>query len=45
VLGTLGIWSVVIGNLLAVASMGAYVWLTHPTLRHRLSAEPLHVRV
>jgi hypothetical protein len=45
VLGTLGIWSVVIGNLLAVCSMGAYVWLTHPTLRHRLSGEPLHVRV
>jgi hypothetical protein len=45
VLGTLGIWSVLVGNLLAVASMGWYVWQTHPALRHRLRAEPLQVRV
>jgi len=29
VLGTLGIWSVFVGNLLAVAAMGWYVWQTH----------------
>jgi hypothetical protein len=45
VLGALGIWSVLVGNLLAVASMGWYVWETHPALRHRLRAEPLQLRV
>ena len=34
VLGTLGVWSVLVANLLAVLSMGWYVWRTHPTLRH-----------
>jgi hypothetical protein len=45
VLGTLGIWSVFVGNLLAVASMGWYVWETHPALRHTLRARPMQVRV
>ena len=45
VLGTLGIWSVFVGNLLAVGSMGWYVWQTHPALRHRLRAEPMQVRI
>jgi hypothetical protein len=34
VLGALGVWSVLFANLLAVLSMGWYVWRTHPTLRH-----------
>jgi hypothetical protein len=34
VLGSLGVWSVLVANLLAVVSMGWYVWRTHPTLRH-----------
>jgi hypothetical protein len=45
VLGTLGIWSVFLGNLLAVGAMGWYVWRTHPILRHTLRTEPLHIRV
>ena len=34
VLGSLGVWSVLVANLLAVLSMSWYVWRTHPTLRH-----------
>jgi hypothetical protein len=34
VLGSLGVWSVLVANLLAVLSMGWYVWRTHPKLRH-----------
>jgi hypothetical protein len=45
VLGTLGIWSVFVANLLAVGSMGWYVWQTHPVLRYRLRAQPVHVKI
>jgi len=45
VLGTLGVWSTLAANLLAVASMGWYVWVTHPMLRAKLRGEPLSVRV
>lgn len=45
VLGTLGWWSVVVGNLIAVLAMGWQVWRTHPGLQHRLLQEPLDVRV
>jgi hypothetical protein len=45
VLGTLGIWSVFAGNVLAVGSMGWYVWQTHPALRYKLRAQPTQVRV
>jgi len=45
VLGALGIGSVVIGNVLAVGSMGWYVWQTHPVLQHQLRTERLQVRV
>jgi hypothetical protein len=45
VLGGLGVWSVLVGNLLAVVSMGWYVLQTHPTLRHKLFHEPVNVRV
>jgi len=39
VLGSLGVWSVLVANLLAVLSMGWYVWRTHPTLRHGARSE------
>jgi hypothetical protein len=45
VLGTLGWWSVGIGNLVAVGGMGWYVWATHPVLRERLRHGPVEVRV
>ena len=38
-LGTLGVWSVTIANILGIAVMGWYIWATHPRLR-RLSEEP-----
>lgn len=38
-LGSLGVWSVTIANVLAIAVMGWYIWATHPRLR-RLSEEP-----
>jgi hypothetical protein len=42
----LGIWSVIIANMLAVAVMGWYVWHSHPSLRHSLTtAHPAPVRV
>ncbi len=44
VLGTLGIWSVLVANVLAVSAMGWYVWATHPLLRRRLH-EPVQVHV
>lgn len=44
--GGLGIWSVIIANILAVAAMGFYVWRTHPSLRQELTtAEPVPVRI
>src|SRR5216683_1849910 len=45
VLGTIGWWSVAVGNLLAVLAMGWQVWRTHPILQRRLFHEPMHVRV
>ncbi|HEX9283910.1 MAG TPA: hypothetical protein VF882_08975 [Gemmatimonadales bacterium] len=44
VLGTLGVWSVLGANVLAVAAMGWSVWATHPVLRRRLH-EPVQVHV
>ena len=38
-LGSLGVWSVTVANLLGIAVMGWYIWATHPRLR-RLSEEP-----
>jgi len=38
-LGSLGVWSVTIANVLAIAVMGWYIWATHPRLR-RLADEP-----
>jgi hypothetical protein len=45
VLGMLGVWSVLVGNVLAVASMGWFVWRTHPVLRQHLRHDLLSVRV
>jgi hypothetical protein len=39
VLGTLGVWSMLVANVLAVCAMGWYVWATHPVLRRRLHEE------
>lgn len=45
IMGDLGIWSVLVANVLAIAVMGFYVWQTHPTLRRRLTGQPREVRV
>ena len=42
----LGIWTVIIANILAVGVMGWYVWLSHPSLRQSLTTpypEPVRV--
>jgi len=44
-LGAWGVWLTLVANFLAVASMGWYVWATHPMLRAKLRGEPLSVRV
>lgn len=36
ILETLAWWSVLVGNLLAAATMGTYMWKVHPALRSRL---------
>lgn len=33
-LGSLGVWSVTVANVLSIAVMGWYIWSTHPRLRH-----------
>lgn len=38
-LGSLGVWSVTIANIIGIAVMGWYIWATHPRLR-RLTEEP-----
>ena len=43
VLGTLGWWSVVVGNLFAVGCMAAWIWRRHPALRNVLQ-RPIEVR-
>jgi len=45
VLGTIGSWSVVVANFLAVLAMGWHVWRTHPLLQHRLLEEHPQLRV
>ena len=35
-LGALGVWSVAVGNVLAVGTMGLWIWRTHPGLRQTL---------
>jgi len=38
-LGSFGVWSVTIGNVIAIAVMTAYLWARHPRLHH-LSEKP-----
>lgn len=45
VLGTLGVWSVLGANALAVYSMGSQVWWTHATLRRELREKSIEVRI
>lgn len=45
VLGDLGYWAVSVANLVAVAAMGAWVWATHPLLRHELTDQPVQTQV
>lgn len=40
VLGAVGLWSVVIGNLIAVSAMGYRVWRERPELRERFAHVP-----
>ncbi|HWC73140.1 MAG TPA: hypothetical protein VG454_04315 [Gemmatimonadales bacterium] len=44
-LGSLGIWSVTVANLLGIAVMGWYIWATHPILRHFGEQPPPAIRV
>lgn len=39
-LGPLAWWSIAVGNLLAVAAMGYYLWVKHPGLKAALAADP-----
>lgn len=45
VIGALSWWAVGFGNVLAVATMAAWVWRTHPLLRRRLARVPADTRV
>jgi hypothetical protein len=45
VLGTIGWWSVIVANFLAVLAMGWHVWRTHPMLQRRLLEEHPQLRV
>lgn len=40
-LGAFQWWAVALGNLLAAAAMGAYLWAKHPKLREAMRDEPL----
>ena len=40
VLGAIGLWAIVIGNLVAVAAMGYRTWATRPELRARFAHVP-----
>ena len=39
-LGGMGVWSVTVANLIAIAVMGWYIWATHPALRHLTDRPP-----
>ncbi len=43
VLGALGIWAVVVANILSVGAMVLHAWRTHPVLRDRLEHAPVDV--
>ena len=40
-LSSLAWWAIVVGNLLATLTMGAYLWAKHPKLREALAANPM----
>lgn len=40
VLGAIGLWAVVVGNVVAVAAMGYRIWTTRPELRARFAHVP-----
>ena len=44
VLDVLGMWGIGVANFAAVGAMGAWLWVSHPGLRHSLDA-PVHTRV
>ena len=41
-LSALAWWAIVVGNVLATASMGYYLWAKHPKLREALTANPIN---
>jgi hypothetical protein len=45
ILGALGWWAVLVGNLLAVGVMGRQLWRAHPGLSKQLSEEPVTTMV
>lgn len=45
VLGALSWWSVGLGNLIAIAAMGGWIWSRRPELRRRLSQVPAGTRI
>ncbi len=45
VLGAVGWWAVLVGNLLAITAMGRLVWKTHPELSRRLTEDPVPTMV
>ena len=45
VLGALGVWAIGIANAIAVAAIGAWLWLTHPALRRHTMDPAVHTRV
>jgi hypothetical protein len=40
-LSSLAWWAIVVGNVLATAAMGFYLWVKHPRLREALAAFPM----
>lgn len=45
VLGAIGWWAIVVGNVVGVAAMARWVWTTHPTLQERLMRQPVETQV
>ena len=45
VLGSLGWWAIGVGNLCAVVAMGAWLWYSHPKLRHQFQGMEIQTKV
>jgi hypothetical protein len=45
VIASIGVWAIVVGNVVAVLAMGAMIWATHPELRHQLVDRTVHTTV